>query len=414
MGVDWRGWGVAAVPLTLTLSVSPSVCALEWSVDPLAKAEIRYNDNIRSNPTLADQTEDLIHQETAQVEGALASELWDIAGTVRVEEATYTKNSELSTPIYYIGFDASYQTELGVWSARLSTLQDSTLTDTLSIDADLVSEHVPFDTDSISLGWLRSLDERTQLQLSVGRVDRAYHPIGISGLRDYEYTTFGSTVTRQYTERLNASLSLNFNGFSTPQTHTDSDTLELMAEATYQLSDTLAVSGGFGLRSSKTKVIIPATFRFESPSLGPILIPVEEIGKSKSTGPIFSLDATKSWETYSVALSASRSVSPSGFGNETVATALQARLTYKFSRRLKGVYTASLRETSSVGDNAGTSTQERFQAGPVVTWNMTEDWLLRARYVHMRVDRNIFDTAALGNRFALTLEYVWPKISGSY
>ncbi|HHZ87638.1 MAG TPA: hypothetical protein EYN61_01285, partial [Chromatiaceae bacterium] len=113
MGVDWRGWGVAAVPLTLTLSVSPSVCALEWSVDPLAKAEIRYNDNIRSNPTLADQTEDLIHQETAQVEGALASELWDIAGTLRVEEATYTKNSELSTSIYYIGFDASYQTELG-------------------------------------------------------------------------------------------------------------------------------------------------------------------------------------------------------------------------------------------------------------------------------------------------------------
>ena len=170
------------------------------------------------------------------------------------------------------------------------------------------------------------------------------------------------------------------------------DTYNVSVTSSYLLSEKWTISGQFGYRSLENEI---------TPIVGPTVT-------DKSTGTLFDLASKYTGEINNVALSISRSLTPSGEGNVNE----RDRVSLTWDRKLSEVLTFNImtayQESQSV-DQFTTTDREYFEFAPSMTWKLQEQLNLRFGYQYR--ERKSLDSGAIdSNMVFLTVGYDWDGL----
>lgn len=242
-----------------------------------------------------------------------------------------------------------------------------------------------YDHDSLSLGWLRRLDEKSQLQVTVYRssFDSGERPTGFTDLRR----------------------------------KIESETDGLQVSYTRQFSEVLSGSFAVGARTTETTTTAARIID------GPLSIPnagncgflnlfVCAIGgiSDDSDGFTASAGLDYSGEVWSLSASLSRSLVPNGLlGGLLETDRLALNYTRVLGERVEFDFRASLSSEESLGE--GTFARDRWTLEPSVTWRFAERWHLTGsvRYRLRDFERDLIVTEADGTAVILRLRYSHPR-----
>ena len=414
------------IPVCLLLLSLPAQAA-EWLIEPAISLRSGYNDNIR----LDTGPEDSVWETalTPSVRFGVAKEDRGLFGKAYASVRRFTggsgrnSSSQLDREDYHFDTNAYYGTERNQFSGLLNFTRDSTLDSALDQTGQVLSSRATRNRITLGPRWIRTLDEKTQLDLGYNFTTVSYSDEeDFQRLIEYDYHQFSAALLRQLTPRIEGTLSTTYSSYR-PDSNFDSDTVNIQVGISRSFSETLSTSWMAGYRETTSDTLIATGFcinadpgaKFPKCQGGTPVQTGTRKDDDNNSGSVFSADITKLLEKGELSATLSRASNPSSDGELLDTTRLILAGTYKFSEKLRTslwIEYSNAETISRVTNNIRKTDQDLFRIRPKLFWKWRQEWQLEAEYEYVENDRNNRNSGtARRNAFYLTLRYQPRKIS---
>lgn len=405
--------------LFAALAAGPTLEAAEWVAEPSINLRGEFDDNIRLTSARHDEVWGMTLDPRLML--SRRSELLDLSVMGRLRASQYPSEDSLNTVDNFFDLAATRRLERGSVNASVSLINDTTLQDeTLDFDTGLTINQIDRSERSLTLGGEYMFNEATWLEASVSMTTLDYDDGERYGYLDYDYLTPGLRIVHQFDPQTQvfgilSHAKVEYDGDTELESKTDS----LQLGAAYDITETWKVSASVGSRRTRTSSLTP-TLVAPIPGLEPfcgfffecqiVYVPTD----SESTGLVYDATLTREFETGSLRLSASQSVTPSSTGTDTESTRVSLDGTHRFDAKLSAGLAVSYYQSSTVGDVTTNADNDRYRVAPSLTWRLDEDMALTTGYSYTRVKRgSAGDDNVDSNAVFISLGYTWPRMAMS-
>ena len=401
--------------LIATLTAGPHVHAAEWVAAPSVSLRGEYRDNIRLTTAPHDSVWGAILEPGLKL--SRRSELWDSSLNARLRAEQYPDDDSLDTLDNFFDAATKRRFQRGSFEASAGLTNDTSLqNEFLDFDTGVTVSQIDRTQKRARLAGDYLLTETTSLKASVDYLAMEYDQNEQHGLLDYDYLTPALSLVHQYDPKTQFSLLYSYSevDYDTP-TDLESKTHSLMLGASYDITERWNVSGSVGSRRTETSAVVE---QLVAPTPGleflcGFLFPCDTIlvpRDSESTGIVYDARLTREFETGSLYLNGSRSISPSSTGTDTETTTLTLHGTRSFSAKLSAQLTAQYFQSSTVGGVRTRADIDRYRIAPSMDWRLDEELTLKAGYAYTRIERDTAtDNTADDNLVFVSLHYTWPR-----
>jgi len=330
-------------------------------------------------------------------------------------------SSILDREDYHLSTDAYHNTQRNAYKANLKYTRDSTLDSELDETGNVVSNRATRDRFTLGPSWTTSLNEITNLNLGYQYTTVSYSDDpGVNDLVGYDYDVFSSSLVRQFSPRLQGTLSASYSRYE-PDTGFNSDTLSIQAGLSRNFTETLVASFLVGQRETTSDTLIATGYcilanpgaSFPACS-GGIAVPTgTKKDELDTSGSVYSANITKTLETGKLSATLSRASSPSSNGELLDRTQLILSGEHKITEKLRSTLRIQYARNETIVNTLGRKTDQTdetfFRIIPRISWRWQREWELAGEYQYAEnEDRN--SNTATRNAFYLTLSYRPTKI----
>ncbi len=379
----------AAACALVGLLACQGVAADQWFVEPSAKLEAFYDDNVRLSAARPQSS--FAGLARALVKAGLSTEVTRVGLRADLSARRYSQVAELDRTDGAVGLMAKRQLERHRVGLDASFDYDSTLTSEVQTSG-LVQVNKRRSKWFVSPSWEYSLSPRAQLDLVLSYQDVTYEDVELIPLFDYRFARAGLTASYTLSERTQVFGRLSYDQYEAEQVKTESDNFGLEAGASYLLSETMSILAYTGVRHSKAEI--------------PTLRGVEE---TDNTGPLFELRLSKRFETGELQLTADRSLLPSSNGTLLDTTGLSLSLDYRLSPAWRFRISAAGYRNRNPDGEVSRNDRDYLAVAPGLERRLSDSLRLglsyRYRWQSYEVDRD----DAVSNAVFLTLNYAAPR-----
>ncbi len=236
-------------------------------------------------------------------------------------------------------------------------------------------------------------------------------------LVEYDYHVLSSSLVRQFTPRIQGTLSASYNLYK-PKSGIDSRTINIQAGISRNFSETLVASFLAGQRQTTSDTLIPrfctVAGTFPNCTGGPGLLTGTRKDEIDSTGAVYAASITKTLETGSLSASLSRSSSPGGDGELLDTTRLSLSGEHRFTEKLRTTLSIGITENETIVNRFGRETNQDnetfFRVRPRVSYRWSREWDLAGEYEYAK-NENANSRDATRNAVYLTVSYRPTKVS---
>lgn len=405
--------------LALVPALAGSAAALEaaeWVAEPSVKLLGEYNDNVRLTTVQPDSTWGAILEPRLSL--ARRTERGDLSAIGRLKASQYTEENAPDSLNSYFDVAGNRRFLRGSVGASASYVNDTTLqNETLDFDTGVTVNEINRTITSGRLNGQYTITEANWLEGSVSYSTTDYDNGEQYGLLDYDYLTSTLRLVHRLNERTQVfGVYTHSDVDYDTSTDLESKTDSLQLGMAHEFTQTWSVSGSIGSRRTETSSIVPTAI--PRPGLE-IFYPaifdlVYQPRDNETTGLVYEASVTREFETGSLQLAGSRSVTPSSTGTDAETTSIVFTATRDFTAKLSTQLAVSYFQSSTVGDVTTRSDVDRFRVAPSLNWRVDEELSLTAGYTYTRIERELgADNTADSNRVFVGLNYVWPRIAVS-
>lgn len=405
-------WALVAAALTANLAAQ----AAEWVAEPYVFVRGEYDDNFRLTNLPHDDVWGLIADPRLKL--SRRSELWDFSASGRVRAANYIGEDRLNTVDNFFDASAKRRLERGSVEASASLINDTTLqNEFLDFDTGLTVFNIDRSQRELRLAGEYLFTETDWVEASIAYSKLDYKDGERYGFLDYDYLTPSLRLIHQYNPQTQVYGILSHSKVDYDiATDLESTTNSLQLGVAYDITETWNVSASVGSRRTETSSLVPtAVPRPGLEFLFPFIYDVVFVNRdSESNGLVYDATLSREFETGSLKLSASQSVTPSSNGTDAETTIINLDGTYAIDAKLSAGLAVSYYQSSTVGDIRTRADNDRYRIAPTLTWRLDEELSLNTGYTYTRIQREaLTGEAADSNAIFVSLGYVWPRMSVS-
>ncbi|RME35946.1 MAG: hypothetical protein D6786_00400 [Gammaproteobacteria bacterium] len=381
--------------LTMLVVLNPALArSAEYAWTPKLDLSAEYSDNRRVTTISHDPAWGVVLD--GAVDLSWATETGSASLVPRINLQRFTGSERLDSNNYYLDFDGRHalserhQFGLSAGWERVATVT-SELDDTGTLFTDRTRNRV---TNNITPSWTWFHDDRTSLQLAYSYTDVFYQAGRFSGLVDYTYRVASATLTRQLSEI---------------------DTLTMTAyQASFNIPDALAKATDYVIQAGYQRQFSPVLS-------GHLMLGVDRtaseftdiLGASHNTAAnsvIFDLGLARETERGHWEVNYSRSISPSGRGDQNRRDEIGLNGYHDFDERLRGVVRARYFDNKSGTGRAGASLDRTFaEVQGRLRWRLGPYWSLEGAYTWRRQSYAASGAVGDSNTLSLGLRYGGEK-----
>ena len=312
------------------------------------------------------------------------------------------------------------------FTGLINLTRDSTLDSEFDETGNVIDERATRIRKTIGPGWSYSLNELTRLNTnySFTTVDFSDDP-GQLDLVEYDYHVFSGSLTRQFTPKVQATLSSSYSMYQ-PETNLDSDTFSVQVGIRRNFTETLTTDWLAGMRrtESDTAELIPTGFcvgadtgaKFPACTGGFPVITGVDVSKDddSDTGFVYSASITRLLESGELSLSASRVSTPASDGDLLDTTRFIIRGEHRFTEALRTSLRAEYSTIETISSaTAGLNDRDDrtlYRVIPKITWRFQREWEIAGQYEYAVKDEDNDPKDATRNAVYLTLSYLPDKL----
>lgn len=390
--------------------------AAEWTAEPSIKLRREYNDNLRLSIYPHESVAGSLITPALDLAGAGPN--WKIGFGGEATQRRYSGQEGLDRDDSSLKLNTLHRTERSTWQLDASRTRDSVVTnEQADADTGAVQSSKDRETDSLAPTWTWLFSQRTRLQLAYQQTDVAYDQNSLStGLYDYRYRTFSTTVSNLFSERDQIFIYGGYSKFHVPITDFDSETLSLQAGFTRNLTETTTATLQAGRRRTEsfTRGGAPIySYYSDSTGIYRILTGVTQDTRTQRTSSVFTGNLESKYESSDLSLSLSRSLDPSGSGGQVEQDQFNLKFNKHLSPRLGINLYGSATKLRTQEGNISNSDRTFYDFAPGGYWQWTREWSIGANYRYAHVKRVYENEAADSNSLNLWLTYRPLKMSVS-
>lgn len=387
------------IPLLLPCLLINTASAAEWVFNAKADPKFKYDDNELLREDKLDDFS-LNIDPTLTLTRSLENSTSEVRLGYRISR--YKELKELDKENPFFGFNTSYATERSTYGLTLDYAERESRDIAEEDTADFSNTSTTV-TKSISPSYSYRLTELDTISTSAsyqkrnqsGSSTRADSILGTSSnLTDNETLSLNLALQHQYTERLNAGVSLSYVNYQAESDRLDNeyDSYSLGLTSEYQLSELWSVNGLVGARYLDSENN-----------------PISGLKTSdQSTGLNYSISTTREDELNSYTVSASRSLLPSSSGDVNQQDSYTFSYRRKFTEKLTGSLSTSYKLYTSADDLNDREVKYIFFS-PSLNWKLAEDWGINFSYKYRNVDEKDGKNVD-SNAFFINFDYNWNGI----
>jgi hypothetical protein len=316
-----------------------------------------------------------------------ATERFNLSVHPQVALQRFSNSEYANSNDYGLAGAANWLTERSKWGLT-GQVSEQNLSTTEFSTTGLVEPGTRMRTENAGGSWTYSQTETRSLTLLANYLDTTYLSVtdAPTPLHGYEGETLAATEQFQHSDRLSWLVTASGSAYTQEGIASSTHSYGLVAGFKSQLSErtTLSADGG----ASRTT--------FESLT---------------STGFLYDLSLSRATETGSLSLTASRSISPVGYGEITQQDTLRFSAQRNLSERLSGDAAASVYRYSGVFDVPGfgdidlTNLDRTYaQISTGLNWLATETWSLSGHVIGTRLEGKEVPSA---QGWQIRLDAVW-------
>ena len=345
--------------------IAGTASAGPWSIEPQLGASADYDTNpalIQFNSNSEEHIAALVSLPLRYDADAIA---FSLSPSARISNSS--GYSSLASSYMHLDGSAQFANELGSTTLQGGLARDSSL---YHVGGLVNGIGVRRDTASTGADWMRSLTERSVLQLDASWT-RVNYGQNDELLTDYKYLSAGPTFAYTLTERNTIKVLSNFGCYQSLNGITESTSENLELGFARQLNElwTLSTTAGY-TRSTNTQ-----KFFFGPFFLGNL--------SSNLNGAVYAATLTRQNEQFNISGGVSRSLQPAGFSFLSRQDSVNLSATYVRSERwdfvLSTVWDQAHNPLPTGAQGAlGTANAEvrYFYAQLTADWHWTEQWII--------------------------------------
>lgn len=407
--------------------------AAQWTINPSAKVEQSYTDNIYlsslSSPKVTTRTVNPVIDFGWATERANL----DLSGDWKYRQYTGDPNLKNRTDSRY-QLKSGYKTERSEFSLDGSYVKDTTLSqESYSEDTGVVLAQLNRQTKQIAPAWSWMLNEQSNLRIDLQYQDVAYEKSLINPYDDYTYGDGSLTYTFQWTARDQVYAVVDQSRFGTKKRAlipaykmvsarkylgSGSDTLTYQIGLNHQFSSTFSMGLGYGRRESKSQTQYQecsATqtvyYRYYLYNLCTATIETQTL--LNTTSPVFTVSADKDFELTKLGLNLSRTITGSGLGSEMQVDSLDMTINHHISEKFNLRFKGMVNQRVAVNSYFNFYDRKYLRGEVNLNWRPDKNWNVYAAYRYVQQVYKSSNVTAVSNNISLNIRYVWDRISMS-
>lgn len=386
---------VGLTALLLALAANHTT-AETWQLLPSANLQIGYDDNPQSASNEAEGS--FLSTLNASLRALRSSDASDLGFGLGFTANTYLDAANLDNTSWYANSDLQYRSERHRFGLGLGFITQSTLY-RQGPPSRLNQVNQQQQTLTVSPSWGFQVSERSTLDLAVSLQDVTFEDEGLVVSEDgipvsvtnYRSGSVNLGIGHTLTERLALTGTLGYSRYVPQGISNESENFQLMAGASYQLSEISGVAAQAGVRFTEQTV--------EGPLDGRTLT-------QESSAPSFNLSYFKRFEAGGgFGLAASRTISPTGEGDVVDNTGLSASLSLQPRPKWQIGVTASANRSRSPSGETVRGDETSYSIGPSLSYRITEVWGLSLGYLFSYQDLSDTGGDAVSNAVYLNLSW---------
>jgi hypothetical protein len=334
-----------------------------WSIEPRLGASAEYD----SNPGLREPDPLSEDHVAALFDLPLRYDADDIAFSLRPSGRVSNSRGYSSLAANYFHVDTSAQVtdERGSASIQAELARDSSLYHAGGFVNGL---GVRRDSAATSADWIRSMTERSQIQLDVSWTRVRYdQPPDATALVDYRYLSAGPTLAFALSERSTLKVLGSYGRYQSLDGITESTTenLQLGFERQFDELWSLSTSAGYSRSANSQKYFFGPFF------LGTL--------SSDQNSGVYAATLTRQAERYSLSGGVSRALQPTGFAYLSRQDSITLSATYVRTERWDFGLSAGWQRARNP-TLGGRETSVRYLSSQLTTnWHWTPQWIISMR-----------------------------------
>jgi hypothetical protein len=404
---------VVRIALCQALAFVPCVAwAVEYSAEPYVSFGALYNDNFDLTTAPHDTIWGAFAAAGARFNGE--AENWKVTGGADLKFNRYSE-SALNNTEGGLVLRSNYRTERNTLGLDLDLIRDNTLSGELATTG-VAQAYTPRNSLRINPSFARALTETTQLVFTYGFTAVNYQDTANTSLIDYRQQIVNLGLEQKLAERTTGSITAYYDEFETDPANSRIQTVGIVAGIAHDFSETLHGSVRGGPRWTRSEVSSQTVV-----CAGPIILGVCSTTittltsdvQTDSSGFTATAALSKRWETGIVTGSIGRELNPSGVGALIQTDLLRATVSQDLSPTWMAALDTGIYKSKYVGAAIAPNESTYFRIEPRVSWRITPNWTLDARYVFQRQKYEVLPDAASANIVYVTVSYAWQKIAVS-
>jgi OMPG-porin 1 family len=369
--------------------------AAEWSVKGNVAQSFGYDDNVRMSPTAPQGSFEYKIIPTIRFQHR--TESTEVIGNASYGTQLYTDIPELDQDIQKYGVKGLYKTERIDWGMGFdySVLPTRNNANEESGDFATVSSNTTWALNPLISYKLSEIDS---LVFTPSYRETTFQNTTASSFRNSDTKSVNLAWQRQWTELYSSSLSAFYTNFESERGSDSQGLIPSTFNSTginfsnsYTWIDNWRLTGGIGVRHTESN----------NPQQGT---------NTSSFGFLANAGINYNAESYVTALTFSRSLIPSNFGQLQEQTGVNWHFTYRIDERLTTSLDTGYQNSTLVNEDSSIE-RDNLLVQPAVNWMVTPDWKLTGSYRFRTQDLSRSAnsvTTSDSNMFMLSINYNWP------
>lgn len=389
-----------ACAVAALVACSGVATADQWFLTPTASLGVFFDDNIRL--AIRDPEESFAAVGDAKLAFGRRTEVSELGIGVHLSSTRHSEVQDLDRTDGGLSLESAYQLGRHRLGLAAGFDYDSTLTSEVSTSGWLQTNKRR-SRWSLNPSWRYTLSERSSLEADVSYQDVSYEDAGRIALYDYSFAQASTTGSYALTERFNVLGRLSYDQYDAAQVDTASESYGIELGTSYLLSETMTLSTFAGVRHTKSE--IPTWWGYED---------------DESDGPLFQVAWRDRYEQGDFAVTALRSMMPSGNGTLLDTTGITVALTRSLSPLWSVRFNAEGYRNQVSGSESSSDDRKYLSFSPTISRRLTEAWSvdLSYRYRWQRYDVNA--DSATSDAVYITVRYSgmeeplnrWSRLGG--
>jgi hypothetical protein len=368
--------------------------AAEWSAVPTATARGDYNSNL----LLAEGSNKAVWGNwfSPGMTFSGSTENLEISGRTAAEFVRYYGGQDRSFTNFYFPLSAKYRGERDRWTVDGGLTRDNTLMAELQTTG-VVLAFTQRNLWTASPTWTHNLTERTALIAGYQFADATYENGIRLGLVDYQTNGGNAGISYQIADKSRVQLTGIATLFQAPQRNLESKIFGGQVSLNHDFSET------FSLKLEAGPRFINNVVQSGSQSLS-----------DHSLVWVGNATIRKQLERTTIAIDASREITPSGFGllleTNRIGMTIGQQLTENLSASITGQALAAS-SAATAGSVTSFPKSRYFSVQPKLSWKINDWWGAEAWYSYAQRDVDSLSVTAMANIVSVSSTYTPAKFS---